>query len=100
MSKTFAELFKKYRLKAEYATLTSFGNALAEKGFFYEDSIFSHWQKATRIPTDRTVIIEIIKIFIEKGWIISTEEAHEFLASAKQGYLTKRELSAFLRHRN
>jgi hypothetical protein len=48
--KTFAQLFKKYRLRAEFDTFASFGDALAEKGYFYEESIFFHWQKGTRIP--------------------------------------------------
>ncbi|PJE63877.1 hypothetical protein COU89_00865, partial [Candidatus Roizmanbacteria bacterium CG10_big_fil_rev_8_21_14_0_10_45_7] len=41
---TFASLFKKYRLKSEFETLTEFGGALEKRGLHYEDSIFSHWQ--------------------------------------------------------
>ncbi|GEM_PF-560521 len=89
--KSFAELFKKYRLRAEFDTFTAFGNALAQKGYYYEDSIFSRWQKGTRIPSDRRLIINILQIFIDKEAIRSQEEANEFLASTKLGYLTSEE---------
>jgi len=58
--KKFAELFKKYRLRAEFETIASFSNALSEKGFFYEESIFSHWQKGTRTPTDRRLVVVFV----------------------------------------
>lgn len=90
--KTFAELFKKYRLRAEFETISSFGDALSEKGFFYEESIFSHWQKGTRIPTDRKLVLTIIRIFVERKVIRSRDEADEFLASTGLGYLTEQEL--------
>jgi hypothetical protein len=90
-SAKFHELFKKYRLKAEYETLAQLGNALAEKGLNYEDSIFSHWQKGTRIPGNRYIIIKLIELFVEHHVIRSTQEADEFLASAGHGYLTKKE---------
>jgi len=32
--------FKKYRLRAEFDTFAAFGDALAEKDIYYEDSIF------------------------------------------------------------
>lgn len=42
LMKTFAELFKRYRLRAEFARLSQFADALAQKGYFYELSIFCH----------------------------------------------------------
>ena len=36
MTASFAKLFKKYRLKAEFQTISEFGNVLAEKGFRYD----------------------------------------------------------------
>ncbi len=93
--KTFAELFKKYRLKAEFETFATFGNALSEKGYYYEDSIFSHWQKGTRIPNNRQLILTILQIFIEKGAISSEEEANEFIESTKSGFLTAEEKEKF-----
>jgi hypothetical protein len=85
---TFGALFKKYRLKAEFETLSEFGDALAEEGFIYEDSIFSHWQRGDRIPKDRKVLLKLIKFFIQKGSITQIEEANLFLESANQGYMT------------
>ena len=38
MSK-FATLFKKYRLRGEFETISAFGDVLIEKGYFYEESI-------------------------------------------------------------
>src|SRR5665213_445805 len=63
---TFSALFRKYRLKSEFETLSEFGLALAEKGFLYEESIFSHWQKGTRVPQNRVVLLKLLDIFIEK----------------------------------
>jgi hypothetical protein len=88
---TFAVMFKKYRLRAEFETYTAFGNILAEKGYPYENSIFSRWQNGTRIPSNRQVILTIIEIFIENNSITTNEEANEFLASTGLGYLTKQE---------
>ncbi len=92
---SFGELFKKYRLKAEISTLSEFGHLLSEKGFNYEDSIFSHWQNGTRIPQYRILLLKLLEIFISRGAIISKDQANDFLASANQGYLTEKELTKF-----
>src|SRR5258708_5178595 len=92
MKKTFAELFKKYRLRAEFEKLSDFGDALAEKGILHEDSLFSHWQKGNRIPTDRRVLLKLIVLFVERKAILSLDEVNEFLESTRQGYLTKNEI--------
>src|SRR5258708_30742805 len=89
--RTFAELFKKYRLRAEFETCSTFANALAQKGFFYEESIFSHWQKGSRTPTNRKLLLIVITIFIERQSITATAEANEFIASTGLGYLTEKE---------
>lgn len=89
---SFAELFKKYRLKAEIPTLSKFGQLLSEKGFNYEDSIFSHWQKGSRVPQYRALLLKLIEIFVDRGAISSPEQANEFLASANQGYLSEEEI--------
>jgi hypothetical protein len=89
---SFGELFKKYRLKSELAKLSDLGNALAEKGFIYEDSIFSHWQKGTRVPQNRGILIKLVEIFSEKGAIKTINQANEFLASAGQGYFSEDEI--------
>lgn len=89
--KSFAQLFKRYRLRAEFATFASFGDALSEKGYFYEESIFSHWQKGTRIPNNRELVITIIKIFVERKALNTITEANELLASVGLGYVTDKE---------
>lgn len=89
--KTFAELFKKYRLRAEFDTFSAFSDALSKKGYFYEESIFSHWQKGTRTPADRQLVLAMIEIFAEHQAIKSKDEADEFLASTGLGYLTESE---------
>jgi len=86
----FARLFKKYRLKAGFATLSSLGMVLADKGLIYEDSIFSHWQKGDRLP-NRATILKLLEIFIERKAITTLNQANEFLSSAKQGYLSEKE---------
>ncbi|HXT84696.1 MAG TPA: NB-ARC domain-containing protein [Verrucomicrobiae bacterium] len=90
--KTFAELFKKYRLRAEFETISSFAEALSEKGYFYEESIFSHWQKGNRVPSNRNLVLSIIKIFKERDAINKLDEANELLDSVGLGYLTEKEI--------
>jgi len=89
--KNFAQLFKKYRLRGEFETIASFGDALAEEGYFYEESIFSHWQKGTRMPSDRKLVLVLIKIFVQRKAIQKREEANELLESTGLGYLTEAE---------
>jgi len=88
----FRTLFKKYRLRAEFATFSELGMALAEKGLIYEDSIFSHWQKGARIPQNRTVLLKLLEIFIERNAILTLDQANQFLSSAGLGYLSEDEL--------
>jgi len=92
VKKTFSELFKKYRLRSEFEKLSDLGNALAEKGLYYEDSIFSHWQKGTRVPTNRNLLLILLNIFIEKKAITSLDEVNEFFDSVNHGYLTHEEI--------
>jgi len=89
--KSFSQLFKKYRLRSEFETIASFSDALAEKGYIYEESIFYHWQKGTRTPTDRKLVLALIKVFIQRKSIQTKEEANEFLEAARFGYMTKEE---------
>lgn len=91
----FGTLFKKYRLKSEISTLSEFGKAMTEKGLIYEDSIFSHWQKGTRIPSDRNILLKLLNIFIERKAITTVGEANDFLSSAGDGYLSEEELKKF-----
>jgi len=93
---TFGELFKKYRLRAEFISLSTFADALAEKGYIYDLSVFSLWQKGKRVPRKRATLISLVAIFIERGAICTMQEANEFLESAEHGYLTKNEQSLLL----
>jgi hypothetical protein len=88
---TFAQLFKRYRLRSEFISLSKFADAFAEKGQVHDTSIFSHWQKGTRIPGKRIVLVTLIEIFIENRAITSLDQANEFLESAGHGYLTYKE---------
>jgi len=89
---TFGDLFKKFRLRSEFSTLSQFGDALAKESFIYEDSIYSHWQKSVRIPKDRKLLLTIIKIFIERKGITTIKEANSLLDSSGQKNLTDEEL--------
>ncbi len=60
----FSNLFKKFRLRSGFATLSEFADALAQEGFVYEDSIFSHWQKGDRIPKERGLLIGLLNVFM------------------------------------
>jgi tetratricopeptide (TPR) repeat protein len=91
-SEPFAKLFKRYRLRSEFETLSEFGDVLADHNLIYENSIFSHWQKGTRVPKDRKLIYTIIKIFSDRKGIVNEDEANSFMASTGLGYLTKSEI--------
>lgn len=90
----FAKLFKKYRLRSEFETLTEFGDALADYNLVFENSIFSHWQKGSRTPKDRHLLLTIIKMFCLRKGITSAREAHAFMASTGLGNLTEEEVVA------
>lgn len=89
----FGELFKKFRLKSQFQTHAQLGDALAELNFSYENSIFSRWEHGNRIPRDRTVLITLIKLFIEREGFNNLSEANSFLEAAGQGYLTTNEIN-------
>lgn len=88
---SFGPLFKKYRLRSGFATIREFADALAEKGFVFDESLFSHWQKNSRLPKERKLLLTTLKIFIEKEGVSSTKEINVFLESVGQGYLTEQE---------
>lgn len=92
MKNSFGELFKTFRLKSGFSSLSEFGKALAIEGVVLEDSIFSRWQKGNRIPKDRNLLLIIVTVFIKKESIISIKQANALLDSADQGYLTEPEL--------
>ncbi len=89
---TFGYLFKKFRLKSGFTTLAEFGDVLAQEGLVYENSLFSHWQNGDRVPKDRTLLLSIVKIFIEREGINSIKEVNIFLESSSHGHLTGPEI--------
>ncbi|NMB84082.1 HD domain-containing protein [Candidatus Roizmanbacteria bacterium] len=94
----FGALFKKYRLRSSLTTLKEFADSLAKKGFAFDKSLFSHWQKNIRIPKNRKLILAIIQMLIEEGGISSLKDINAFLESADQGYLTDEEFTQVAGH--
>lgn len=88
VNRSFARLFKKYRLRSEIETLTEFGDLLAEEGFVFDNSIFTHWQKGTRVPNNRRIILTMIRIFFKKHAISTQDEINEILATLGMRDLT------------
>lgn len=82
--RTFASLFKKYRLRSEIQTLSEFGDLLAEEGIVYENSLYTRWQRGERVPRERKVILAIIKVFVKHDAISSMEEVSKLLESTGQ----------------
>jgi len=97
---TFGGLFKKYRLRSGFVSLREFADALARKGFIYEESIFSHWQKNTRTPKDRKLLLQVVEIFIEREGITTLNEVNKLLDTVGQGYLTEEEAEKISRNPN
>lgn len=91
----FASLFKKYRLRSEIETLAEFGDLLAQEGIVYENSLFTRWQKGERVPSDRKVMISILKVFVKRGGIHSRHELNQLFESSGLGYLTDYEINNF-----
>lgn len=89
-SNSFGSQFKQLRLQAGISTLKELGNILAEYGYSYEDSVFSHWQAGRKFPTKRKVLLTLLRIFSTKGGI-QVDQANNFLKAAGQGYLTEDE---------
>lgn len=95
-SLSFGELFKEFRLKSGFPSLSEFGKTLADEGLIYEDSLFSRWQNNQRIPRNRNTLFKIIKIFIQKGGISNLRDANLLLESAQQGFVTETEKNFLL----
>ncbi|MEK7570727.1 MAG: hypothetical protein AAB553_00500 [Patescibacteria group bacterium] len=89
--KDFGHLFKKYRLQAEFYSLSKLSLALADRGYLCDVSLLSLWQRGKRIPTHRAIIIKLVALFIERRAITSLDQANDFMESAGHGYLTKSE---------
>lgn len=95
----FGDLFRKFRLRAQFKTLTMLGDSLQQHGFFQEDSTFSRWENGSRIPRNRNLLIGIVNLFVSHGGIENIDEANKFLETAGQGFLTKAEESDIWKNR-
>jgi hypothetical protein len=87
----FSFAFNKYRLKSQFGTLSQFGEALAKEGYAYEDSIFSRWKKGTRVPSNRHLLLIILKVFVKHNGITHEDHANELLVAANQAVLNRYE---------
>ena len=52
------------------------------------------WQKGTRAPTSRVLILTLIRIFIQRKALTTIREANELLVSVGMGYLAPNEKEA------
>src|SRR4051812_18802780 len=77
----FRVFFNRYRLRAGCETLGQFGDMLADEGFIYDDSMFSHWKTGRRIPRKRKVVLAILIVFIRYNALTTVEESNALLAS-------------------
>lgn len=92
---TFGQLFKFFRIQAGFATVAQFADALADHNIIYCESLYYHWQRNNKIPTNRKLLLQIITVFVDHGSIVSPDQANALLESAETGYLTKSELTLF-----
>lgn len=87
----FGQLFKFFRIQAGFNTIGQFADALADHNIVYCESLYYHWQRNNKIPTNRQLLLRIIKVFIEHGGITTSNQANLFLESSNKGYLTNSE---------
>lgn len=91
-NKLFGELFKKFRLRAGFESLSALANVLADEGLVFDDSTLSRWQNGNRIPRKRKLLVQILKLFVNYGGISKLEEANFFMEAANLGRLTEKEI--------
>ncbi|PIX81502.1 MAG: hypothetical protein COZ34_02960 [Candidatus Pacebacteria bacterium CG_4_10_14_3_um_filter_34_15] len=84
----FAQLFKFYKASSGFKTYSQFANALAKKGIVYDLSLFSHWQRGSRVPKKRELLLILIEIFTTTGSMRYQEQANIFLKSANKKFLS------------
>ncbi len=93
---TFGQLFKLFRIQAGFNTIGQFADALADHNVIYCESLYYHWQRNNKVPTNRQLLLKIIEVFIENGGITTSNQANTFLESSNSGYLTHSELDFFV----
>jgi len=95
---SFGQLFKLFRMKSGFRTLSSLSNQFYKSGITICNCELSRWQNNKRTPKDRKTILVLIEILINHHGIGYIEEANSLLESATQGYLTELEISHLLLH--
>ncbi len=88
----FSQLFKFYKLKSGYKTFSQLAHKLESKGFKYDLSLFSHWQRGSRVPKNRELLLLLIEIFAKSGAMKFQEQADTLLQSANNKKLNNAEL--------
>lgn len=96
--RTFGQLFKLFRLKSGFRTLTTLSNQFDKKGLIISTSELSRWQNDKRTPKDRKTILLLSEILINHHGINFLDEVNQLLESTDQGYLTETEISHLLLH--
>lgn len=90
---TFGQLFKFFRIQAGFTTIAQFADALADHNIVYCESLYYHWQRNNKIPTNRKLVLQVIAMLTNHGGIVIVDQANLFLETSGKGYLTKSELA-------
>jgi hypothetical protein len=72
-------------------TLEKVCDGMAELGLTLDSSTFSHWQRGTRIPSNRVTVLKLIKVLFHNQGIRHLEEANQMLESVAMPPLTEGE---------
>lgn len=92
---TFAQMFKYLKHRSKFKTVSELADALADEDLIYENSIFFHWQKGSRVPKNRKTLIKLIALFLKKGGLKNIAEANFFLECCDQGFINNKEMKFF-----
>lgn len=94
-SANFGQLFKFFRIQSGFTTIVQFADALADHNIIYCESLYYHWQRNSKVPTNRVLLLQILQVFIDHSGVRSTDQVNSFLESASKGYITNKELLSF-----
>src|SRR5262245_33081151 len=104
--KLWGEKFKKFRLKAGFASQNEFADALSHVELASGNNLviatpqISRWEHGVRCPSKREQHLELIEGLVKLGGIQTPEEADDWLASGNQGPLTEEQRSFIFSHLN
>lgn len=91
----FSRLFRRYRLRSEFETLSDFSDGLAQEGYYYDESLFSHWQKGNRVPRDRDLVLTLCQLFCKRNAMRTRDEVNQFLTAAGHTHASDTEFARF-----